>query len=301
MGDGDDRARVLLEVALEPGHRLGVEVVGRLVEQQQVGLLRAAAGRARRGGARRPRASRRRRRPAGSAARPSRSRACGRAPRRWRPRSRPAAAACSASSFSISSASSGSPSFALTPRSGRAGRASRPRPPRRCRARPSPGRAAAPAAGSRLGCRRPASASPRKSCVDARHDAEQRALAGAVAPSTPILAPGKNESQMPFRISRLGGTTFRRSFIVKMYWCAIGPRIIPAKWRLGLTKAPPTTYKRRNRECGRGRRSFCPSGTSRCASGASSPSTTSPSTWRPGQIVGLSAPTARARPRCSTA
>ena len=33
------RALVLLEVALEPRHRLGVEVVGRLVEQQQVGRL----------------------------------------------------------------------------------------------------------------------------------------------------------------------------------------------------------------------------------------------------------------------
>ena len=37
MGDGDDRALVVLEVLLQPGDRLGVEVVGRLVEQQQVG------------------------------------------------------------------------------------------------------------------------------------------------------------------------------------------------------------------------------------------------------------------------
>ena len=37
VGDRDDRALVLLEVLLEPGHRLGVEVVRRLVEQQQVG------------------------------------------------------------------------------------------------------------------------------------------------------------------------------------------------------------------------------------------------------------------------
>ena len=37
VGDGDDRALVVGEVALQPGHRLGVEVVGRLVEQQQVG------------------------------------------------------------------------------------------------------------------------------------------------------------------------------------------------------------------------------------------------------------------------
>ena len=37
VGDGDDRALVLGEVLLQPRHRLGVEVVGGLVEQQQVG------------------------------------------------------------------------------------------------------------------------------------------------------------------------------------------------------------------------------------------------------------------------
>ena len=57
VGDGDDGARVVLEEALEPGDRLGVEVVRRLVEQQQVRRLAAAAGRARRGAARRPTAS----------------------------------------------------------------------------------------------------------------------------------------------------------------------------------------------------------------------------------------------------
>ena len=34
--DRDDGARVVLEKALEPGDRFGVEMVGRLVEQQQV-------------------------------------------------------------------------------------------------------------------------------------------------------------------------------------------------------------------------------------------------------------------------
>ena len=38
MGDGDDGARVLLQGPLEPGDRLGVEVVRGLVEQEQVGL-----------------------------------------------------------------------------------------------------------------------------------------------------------------------------------------------------------------------------------------------------------------------
>ena len=37
VGHGDDGARVLLQMPLQPGHRLRVEVVGGLVQQQQVG------------------------------------------------------------------------------------------------------------------------------------------------------------------------------------------------------------------------------------------------------------------------
>ncbi len=37
VSDGDDRTLVLPEEAFEPGHRLGVEVVGGFVEQQQIG------------------------------------------------------------------------------------------------------------------------------------------------------------------------------------------------------------------------------------------------------------------------
>jgi hypothetical protein len=37
VGDGHHRAGVLLQRALEPRHRLRVEVVGGLVEQEQVG------------------------------------------------------------------------------------------------------------------------------------------------------------------------------------------------------------------------------------------------------------------------
>ena len=44
VGDRDDRARVLLEEPLQPVDRLGVEVVGRLVEQQQVGVAEEQAG-----------------------------------------------------------------------------------------------------------------------------------------------------------------------------------------------------------------------------------------------------------------
>ena len=38
MGDGHDGPRVVLEGAFQPGHRLGVEVVGRFVEEQEVRL-----------------------------------------------------------------------------------------------------------------------------------------------------------------------------------------------------------------------------------------------------------------------
>ena len=38
MGDGDDRALVIAQVMLQPGHRLGVQVVGGLVEQQDIGF-----------------------------------------------------------------------------------------------------------------------------------------------------------------------------------------------------------------------------------------------------------------------
>ncbi len=39
VGHGDDRAFVLPQVFFQPQHALGVEVVGRFVEQQHVGLL----------------------------------------------------------------------------------------------------------------------------------------------------------------------------------------------------------------------------------------------------------------------
>ena len=37
--DGEHGALVVVKVVLEPQHRLGIEMVGRLIEQQQVGLL----------------------------------------------------------------------------------------------------------------------------------------------------------------------------------------------------------------------------------------------------------------------
>ena len=44
VGDGDDRALVVAQVMFEPGHGLGVQVVGGLVEQQDVRLAEQEAG-----------------------------------------------------------------------------------------------------------------------------------------------------------------------------------------------------------------------------------------------------------------
>src|SRR5262249_1991716 len=38
VGDDQDRAGIVAQMALKPGDRLGVEMVGRLIEQQQIGL-----------------------------------------------------------------------------------------------------------------------------------------------------------------------------------------------------------------------------------------------------------------------
>ena len=111
VGDEHDRRVDVDQVLLEPLERLDVEVVGRLVQQQQVRLRRRARGPARRGSARRPRSCRaggraRRRRSRGRAeprsiaarasdSRPrARSRACASAygPERPRPRRRSAIA-----------------------------------------------------------------------------------------------------------------------------------------------------------------------------------------------------------------
>ena len=43
VGDDQDRAGILAQMALEPVHGLGVEMIGRLVKQQEVGLLEQEA------------------------------------------------------------------------------------------------------------------------------------------------------------------------------------------------------------------------------------------------------------------
>ena len=111
--DRDDRAFVFLEEVLEPGDRLGVEMVGRLVEQQQVRRLQQQP--AQRDAA--PLAARelrrRRHRPAAAAARPSRARASSRDPRRRRLRSRPAPSPAPRAPCPSSSGDMSSPNFAL--------------------------------------------------------------------------------------------------------------------------------------------------------------------------------------------
>ena len=113
VGDGDDRARVLLQMPFEPGDRLGVEVVGGLVEQQQVGLLQqqpaegdAAPLAAGEGG------------DVGVARRQAQRvhgdlELCGRAPRRWRRRCGPAASPAARAACSSASSSIGSPNCAV--------------------------------------------------------------------------------------------------------------------------------------------------------------------------------------------
>ena len=191
VGDGDDRARVLLQEALEPRHRLGVEVVGGLVEQQQVGLLqqqpaeRDAAPLAAREGASR-------RRPGGG------QRSASMAISSWRSSSQPLPAsiwscsrACSSSSFSISSSSIGSAKRSLisSKRSSSAVVA----------ATPSSTLPSTVFAGSSCGsCGRKPTVMPSAGAgladevlVHARHDAQQRALAGAVGAEHADLRAGE--------------------------------------------------------------------------------------------------------------
>ncbi len=39
VGDDEDRARIIAQMAFEPGHRLGIEMVGRLVEEEELRLF----------------------------------------------------------------------------------------------------------------------------------------------------------------------------------------------------------------------------------------------------------------------
>ena len=111
MGDDHHGAGVVAQRVLQPGDAFGIQMVGRFVEQQQVGLFQQqpaqrdapplAAGE--RGDRRHP--------PAGSAARPARYRPGGPGPSRPRRRSWSCRSACSASRSFISSSLIGSANF----------------------------------------------------------------------------------------------------------------------------------------------------------------------------------------------
>ena len=89
VGDRHDRAGVVLQELLEPVDALGVEVVGRLVEQQQVGAAEQQPAQRDAAPLAAGQRGRRRRRRAGSAGRPWRSRRCARGSTRRRRRSCP--------------------------------------------------------------------------------------------------------------------------------------------------------------------------------------------------------------------
>ena len=180
MGDGEDGAGVRRQVLLEPLHALGVEVVGRLVEQQQGRLLEQQLAQRDPAPLTTARACRRARPAAGSAARPSPGRAGSRGPTRWHGRGR----------------SAGRPSRRAACRSRRRGRPARPRS--RCSGRAC--RLISPTASSTFSstvlpsvsggsCSRMPTvasgsmiASPLDGCFEPGHDLEQGRLARAVRP-----------------------------------------------------------------------------------------------------------------------
>ena len=181
MGDRDDGAGEGVQEALQPRHRLGVEVVGRLVQQQHVGLREQQPRTA-------PRAVARRRRGSMTSASPGGQRSASMAVSSMRSRFQPSAASiwsctspCSASSVFISSSDIGSANFmdSSVKRSMRS---------RMCADAVLDVAAdvlglvefAAPAAGSRCAGPAPARRFAVRDLFDAGHDAQQRRLARAV-------------------------------------------------------------------------------------------------------------------------
>ncbi len=71
------------------------------------------------------------------------------------------------------------------------------------------------------------------------------------SPSTPILAPGKNESEMSLRMARFGGTVFPTRFIVYTYWAMESFAVCGGK--RGLSQArDPAPGEGRGLACGVG-------------------------------------------------
>src|SRR2546428_162484 len=100
--------------------------------------------------------------------------------------------------------------------------------------------------------RRPSAgnASPRKSSSTPAMIRSSVDLPLPLGPMTPILAPWKNDSQMLRRISRLGGTTLRRSFITKAYSPAIYAAPRPSQPLGGLIVADAELDPHRRRPPG---------------------------------------------------
>src|SRR5712692_1299662 len=87
-------------------------------------------------------------------------------------------------------------------------------------------------------------ASPRKSLSTPAMIRSSEDFPAPLAPSTPILAPWKNESQMPRRISRLGGTTLRRSFMTNAYSPAMQEPLVLGHHAAVLHDADPGARER---------------------------------------------------------
>src|SRR5260370_36911359 len=83
-------------------------------------------------------------------------------------------------------------------------------------------------------------ASPRKSLSTPAMIRSSEDFPAPLAPSTPILAPWKNESQMPRRISRLGGTTVRRALMTTAYSPAIPEPLVLVHHAAVLHDADPS-------------------------------------------------------------
>ena len=209
------RAGVLLRGSARARRRtLGVEVVGRLVEQQQVGLLQQQPAERHA-----PAFAAGERRDVGVA---GGRRSASMAISSVRSSSQALAASIRSCSFACCSSSAvhrvvvhrlaelGRDRFEVV----RAARAFRPRPPRRCRARPSTRRAAAPAAGSRRGRPAVGLASPMNSVSTPAMMRSSVLLPAPLGPRTPILAPGKKARVMSSSSTRSGAIALRSLYIV---------------------------------------------------------------------------------------
>ena len=215
VGDGHDGALVLLEVALEPGDRLGVEVVGRLVEQQQVG--RAQQQPAERDAA------------ALAAGELGDVGVGGREPQRVHRRVELGVEVPGVGGVDpllqarelvggLVGVVGGELVEAVEQRA-----RSRRRPPRRCRARPWTRRAA----GS---CSSRPTVAPGASCASPRYSVSCPAMIRSrvdlpepLRPSTPILAPGMKLSEMSLSTCLSGGCVRLSLYMVKTYWLDIDP------------------------------------------------------------------------------